>query len=124
MKELTRAEEQLMHILWKQKKAFVKDLIEQLPNPKPAYNTISTIIRILEKKGFVSHKAYGKSHEYFPLVEKKEYTKKYFNNFLKKYFGNSFEQMLSFFSNEDEISTTELQKIIDFIEKEKKEASD
>ncbi len=119
MKELTRAEEQLMHILWKQKKAFVKDLIEQLPNPKPAYNTISTIIRILEKKGFVSHKAYGKSHEYFPLVKKTEYTKKYFKNFLKNYFGNSFEQMLSFFSNEDEISTEELQKIIDFIEKEK-----
>ena len=96
MKELTRAEEQIMQILWKLERAFVKDILDALPVPKPAYNTISTIIRILEKKGIVSHKAFGNSHEYFALITKDEYKKKYFKSFLTRYFGDSFQDMVSF----------------------------
>ena len=72
MKELTKAEEQIMQILWKLEKGFVKDIVDAMPEPKPAYNTVSTIVRILEKKGFVDHNAYGKTFEYFPIVSKKE----------------------------------------------------
>ena len=86
MKELTKAEEQVMQLLWKKEKAFVKELIEQMPDPKPAYNTVSTIVRILEKKGFVAYEAFGKTHRYFPLISKKEYTRKYMKNFMKGYF--------------------------------------
>ncbi len=125
MNELTKAEEQIMQVLWKMERGFVKDMVDRLDNPKPAYNTVSTIIRILEKKGFVDHKAYGKTHEYFPIVSKKEYTKKFFGNFLKKYFSNSFQQLVSFFSNENNLSIEEMEKIRVLLEEEiknKKEA--
>jgi len=79
MKQLTKAEEQVMQVLWQLKKAYVRDIIDQLPAPKPAYNTVSTIVRILERKGFVGYSAFGKSHEYFPLIEKKSYRSRYFN---------------------------------------------
>jgi len=118
MNELTRAEEQVMQVLWKIERGFVKDVVELLDNPKPAYNTISTIIRILEKKGFVNHKAYGKTHEYFPIVSKKDYTKSFFGNFLNKYFSNSFQQLVSFFSNENDMSLEEMDKIRLLLEKE------
>lgn len=110
-KELTKAEEQLMQILWEKKRAFVNDLLEVLPEPKPAYNTVSTIIRILEKKGFVSHKAYGNTHQYFPLVTKKAYTKLTFKTLLNGYFSNSFEQMVSFFAREEKLTLSEMEEI-------------
>jgi len=100
MRELTRAEEQVMQILWKIKKGFVKDILEHIDEPKPAYNTVSTIVRILQDKGFVSHKAYGRTHEYFPLISKSDYSKAHLNNFVKNYFSNSFEKMVSFFARE------------------------
>ncbi|MCF6358274.1 MAG: BlaI/MecI/CopY family transcriptional regulator [Draconibacterium sp.] len=112
MKELTKAEEQIMQLLWKQKKAFVKDIIEQMPIPKPAYNTVSTIIRILERKGFVGHNAYGKTHEYFPLISKKEYTGTYMKNFMSNYFSGSFQEMVSFFAREDNMSLSDLDELI------------
>jgi len=112
MKELTKAEEQIMQELWTLGKAFVKDIVDQLPEPKPAYNTVSTIIRILEKKGFVDHNAYGNSHQYFPVISKKEYTNTYFRNFLSGYFSNSFQEMVSFFAKEDKMSLSELEEII------------
>jgi len=112
MKELTKAEEQIMQELWILEKAFVKEIIDKLPEPKPAYNTVSTIIRILEKKGFVDHYAYGKTHQYFPLVSKTDYTKSYFKNFLSGYFSNSFQEMVSFFAKEDKMSLSELEEII------------
>ena len=87
MKELTKAEEQIMQLLWEQEKAFVKDIVDQMPDPKPAYNTVSTIIRILEKKGFVGHNAYGKTHEYFPLIARKDYTRNYMKSFISNYFS-------------------------------------
>jgi len=118
MNELTKAEEQIMQILWKIEKGFVKDVIEYFNKPKPAYNTVSTIIRILEKKGFIGHKAYGKTHEYFPLITKKEYTKTFFRGFLDKYFSNSFQQLVSFFSNENEMSIEEMEKIMKMMEDE------
>ena len=112
IKELTRAEEQVMQILWKLEKAFVKDIVEKMPEPKPAYNTISTVIRILEKKGFVDHEAFGKTYRYFPSIGKKEYTKAFFKNFLSGYFGNSFQEMVSFFAKEDNMSLTELEDLM------------
>ena len=118
MNELTKAEEQIMQILWKIEKGFVKDVITHFNEPKPAYNTVSTIIRILEKKGFVGYKAYGKTHEYFPLISKKDYTKKFFKGFLNRYFSNSFQQLVSFFSNENEMSIEEMEKIMKMMEDE------
>jgi len=111
MKELTRAEEQIMQILWKLDRGFVKDIIDDLPVPKPAYNTVSTIVRILEKKGVVSHKAYGNTHEYFALITKDEYKKKYFKSFLTRYFGDSFPDMVSFFAGDRDLSLQELEEI-------------
>lgn len=111
MKELTRAEEEIMQVLWDLGQGFVKDVIEELPAPKPAYNTVSTIVRILEKKGFVSHRAYGKTHEYFPLVSKDTYKKKYLKSFLKRYFGDSFPELVSFFAGERDLSLKELEEI-------------
>jgi len=117
-KELTKAEEQIMQILWKLEKAFVKDVVEHFDNPKPAYNTVSTIIRILEKKGFVSYKSYGSTHEYFPLVSKDEYSKLYLGNFIKNYFGNSYNQLVSFFANDSKITIKELEEMKKLVEKE------
>ena len=118
MKELTRAEDQVMQLLWKLEKAFVKDIIEQMPLPKPAYNTVSTIIRILEKKGFVGHNAYGKTHEYFPLISKKEYTRSYMSNFMRNYFSGSFQEMVSFFAKEDKMSLSELDELMEDVKRD------
>lgn len=119
LKELTRAEDQVMQILWKLEKAFVKDIIEQMPEPKPAYNTVSTIVRILETKKFVDHKAYGKTHEYFPLVSREQYTKFYLNNLLKGYFNGSFASLVSFFAKENKMNAQEIEKLLNELNKEK-----
>jgi BlaI family transcriptional regulator, penicillinase repressor len=116
MKELTKAEEQVMQILWDIEKGFVKDILEQLPEPKPAYNTVSTIVRILEKKEFVSYKVYGNSHQYYPLISKKEYTKTYLQGFLSGYFSNSYKQLVSFFSKEENLTIKEMEEIKAMIE--------
>lgn len=118
MKELTKAEEQVMQVLWNLEKGFVNDVIEKLPEPKPAYNTVSTIIRILEKKGFIDHKAYGKSFEYFPIVSREKYTKAFFGGFLNRYFSNSFKQLVSFFSKSNNMSIEEMEEIMNMLEKE------
>lgn len=118
MKELTRAEEQVMQILWKIEKGFVKDLLEHFPEPKPAYNTVSTIVRILQDKGFVSHKAYGRTHEYYPLLSREEYTKSRMSNLVNDYFSNSFEKMVSFFAREKNISLKEMEDIRKLMEEE------
>ncbi len=118
MRELTKAEEQLMQIVWRLKKGFVNDIIRELPEPKPAYNTVSTIIRILEKKGFVSHKAYGKTYEYFPIVSKRTYTKSFMKGLVNNYFGSSFHQLVSFLTKENKISLEELEEIKSLMEYE------
>ncbi|MCF8372145.1 MAG: BlaI/MecI/CopY family transcriptional regulator [Bacteroidales bacterium] len=112
MKKLTYAEEQIMQILWDMEKAFVKDIIEQMPEPKPAYNTVSTIIRILEKKGVVGYHAFGKTHQYYPLISKEDYARSHYKLFMKDYFGNSFKQMVSFFAQEEKLSAGELEDLI------------
>ncbi|XOV91418.1 MAG: BlaI/MecI/CopY family transcriptional regulator [Bacteroidota bacterium] len=112
MKELTRAEEEIMHVLWKLENAFVKDIIEELPDPKPAYNTVSTFVRILEQKGFVGYEAFGKSHKYHPLISKDEYTRTFMKGFVKKYFSGSYQQMVSFFTEEDNLSLSELEALL------------
>jgi BlaI family penicillinase repressor len=119
LKELTRAEDQVMQILWKLNKAFVKDIIEQMPEPKPAYNTVSTIVRILETKGFVDHKAYGKTHEYFPLISKERYTKFYLNNLIRGYFNGSFQNLVSFFAKENKLDAREVEKLLEELKKQK-----
>lgn len=119
MKELTRAEEEIMQVLWELESAFVKNVIKELPTPKPAYNTVSTIIRILEQKGFVGHTAHGKSHQYHPIVAKGEYTKTFMKGFVKKYFSGSYQQMVSFFTKEDNLSLHELEELLDELKKHK-----
>lgn len=123
MKELTRAEEEIMQVLWKVKSAFVKDIIEELPDPKPAYSTVSTIVRILQQKGFVGHKAYGQSHKYHPLITKTDYTKNFMKGFVKKYFSGSFQQMVSFFTQEDHLSVSELENLVKDLKKLKSRKS-
>jgi BlaI family transcriptional regulator, penicillinase repressor len=118
MKELTKAEEQIMQILWEMEKGFVKDIVDRFPHPKPAYNTVSTIIRILEQKGFVDHNAYGKTYEYFPLVNKKEYTSSYMKNFIHNYFSGSFQEMVSFFAREDKLTVKQLNELMKEVSKD------
>ena len=120
IKELTKAEDQVMQILWSMGKGFVKDIIELMPEPKPAYNTVSTIVRILETKGFVDHKAYGKTHEYFPLISKDKYTKFYLNNLIKGYFNGSFQNLVSFFAKENSLDSKDIQKLLDELKDHKK----
>lgn len=116
IKELTKAEEQIMQVLWNLEKAFVKDVIDELPEPKPAYNTVSTIIRILETKGFADHEAYGKSHRYFPVVSKEDYKSYATGKLLSNYFSNSVEDMFSFFVKEKKIDLKEADEILKLIE--------
>ena len=118
MKELTKAEEQVMQILWDIEKGFVNDIIDKIPEPKPAYNTVSTIVRILEKKNFVTHKAYGKSHEYFPAIAKEKYTRAFFGGFLNRYFSSSFKQLVSFFSKNNRMSIQEMEEIMKILDAE------
>lgn len=118
MKELTRAEEQVMEYLWKLEKAFVKDILEQFPEPRPAYNTVSTIVRILEKKGIVGYNAYGKTHEYYPLYSKSEYKNGRFKEVLKKHFNNSYQKFASFFAREEDVSIADLEEMKKIMEEE------
>jgi BlaI family penicillinase repressor len=122
MKKLTKAEEQVMQILWKLEKGLVRDVIDQFPDPKPPYNTVSTVIRVLEKKGFVDHKAYGTTYEYFPLIGKEEYARVHFMHFMKNYFNNSFPKMAAFFAREKNLSMKELEEIMKMTESELKKS--
>ena len=119
-KELTRAEEQIMQVLWQIEKGFVKDILDYLPEPKPAYNTVSTIVRILQEKGFLSHKAYGKSHEYFPVVSKEQYSTFATEKLVEGYFENSFSSLFSFFSKKGKIDVKEADEILNLINSMKK----
>ena len=124
IKELTRAEDQVMQILWLLEKGFVKDIIEKMPEPKPAYNTVSTIVRILETKGFVGHKAYGKTHEYFPLITKEKYTRFYLNNMIRGYFNGSFQNLVSFFAKENKMSAQDMDKLLKELKDKSNEGND
>jgi len=119
MQKLTNKEEEIMHILWKLGKAFVKDVLEEIKDDKPHYNTLSTIIRNLEEKKYVGHNAYGNTHQYYPVVSKEEYRKGFMNTAIESYFNNSYKSMVSFFAKEEKISADELREILDMIENRK-----
>src|ERR1700743_1193150 len=116
IKELTKAEEQVMQILWQLKEAIVKDILEKIPEPKPAYNTVSTVVRVLEGKGFIDHKAYGNSHVYFPLISEAEYRKFTFDKMMNSYFSNSYEQLVSFIAHEKKLGVKELDELTQLLE--------
>lgn len=119
MQKLTNKEEEIMHILWKLEKAFVKDVLAEIHEDKPHYNTLSTIIRNLEDKGYVTYNAFGKTHQYYPIVSKEDYKKKFMNTAIESFFNNSYKNVVSFFAKEEKISVDELKEIIDLIEKKK-----
>lgn len=117
MEKPTQKEEEILRVLWKLKKAFVKEIIAELPKPKLHYNTVSTMVRNLEDKAYVSHESFGKSHRYFPVVSKETYRKQFMNLASKRYFDNSYKNMVSFFAKEEKISAAELREILELIEK-------
>lgn len=119
MEKLTNKEEEVMKVLWILEKAFVKEILEEFTNSKPHYNTISTIIRNLEEKGYVSHNAYGNTHQYYPTILKEDYRKQFIGGAIEDYFNNSYKNLVSFFANEEKISVEELKEIINHIENKK-----
>ena len=121
MNKLTRKEEELMKILWKIKEGFVKDIVDLYPDPKPHYNTISSLVRLLEEKGFVEHRAYGNTHQYFPVISKHEYRKSFIRDVVKDYFVNSYKQTVSLFIEEQNLSKDELDELIHLIQTKKEE---
>ena len=119
MKQLTKAEEEIMQALWQLKKANVKSVIEILPEPKPAYNTVSTIVRILESKGFVDYEKLGKGHIYFPIVAKEAYSNQSINKLVDNYFQGSFKSMVSFFVKKNDINLKDIEAILEDINTKK-----
>ena len=116
--ELTKAELELMQVIWRKEKVLVHDILAELSEPKPAYNTVSTLVRVLEKKEFVGHKAYGKTYEYFPLVTKEDYTSRYMTGVLNNFFDGSLSRLVSFFSENKSISVEETDKILEMLQKD------
>ena len=117
MQKLTNKEEEIMQILWKLEKAFVKEVLAEITEEQPHYNTLSTIIRNLEEKGFVSHNAFCNTHQYFPIVKMEDYRKRFMNTAIDTYFNSSYKNMVSFFAKEEKISAEELREILAMIEK-------
>ena len=119
MQKLTTKEEEIMQVLWKLEKAFVKEIVAELPEPKPHYNTVSTVIRKMENKGFVKHEQFGNTHRYSPAISIEEYRKRFFSNAIEDYFENSYKNVVSFFAKEEKISAEDLREIIKLIESKK-----
>lgn len=116
--QLSKSEEELMNILWKQKKAFMKDLLDAYPDPKPATTTVATLLKRMTDKGFIAYKAFGRSREYFPLVKKKDYFSKHVNGLIKNFFNDSPGQFASFFTQETDLSKKELEELKALIDNE------
>ena len=116
--QLTRAEEQVMQILWDLGEGLVKDIRERFDEPRPARNTVSTVVRILEKKGYVDHKSFGNVHLYYPIVSREEYSRHQLFGLLEGYFDNSFPAMASFFAREKDLSVAEMEELISETRKE------
>ena len=117
MKTLTTAEEEIMHHLWELREANVATIIDEMPEPKPAYNTVSTIIRILESKSFVNYRKEGRGHVYFPTVSKETYTAASAQKMASSYFKGSFKSMVSFFMEQEDLSVKDLEEILKDINK-------
>ena len=120
--QLTKAEEQVMQMLWEMGEGLVKDVRDRFPEPRPARNTISTVLRILEKKGYVGHKAYGNVHVYFPVVTRQDYSKNQLFGLLESYFNNSFPAMASFFAREKDLTVDDLEELLEDTKKELSES--
>ncbi len=116
MKRLTKAEEEIMQILWTLQEAYVRDIIEQMPDPKPAYTTVSTVIRVLETKGFVAHKTLGNTHLYHPLMQKEDYAMQSAKGLLSDYFGGSFTKLASYFAADTDVNMKDLEKMLKSID--------
>ncbi len=116
-RELTPAELAVMRILWQRERALVRDVLNDMPEPRPAYNTVSTVIRVLEKKGFVGHKSYGTTYEYFPLVPRKEYTSNYLHSMVHNLFEGSRSAFMSFFAEEEQMTADEVGELERLIKK-------
>ncbi len=118
MEKLTHKEEAIMQILWRLEKAFVKEIIAEMDDPKPPYNTVSSIVRKLEGEGIIGYEAFGKTHRYFPILKKETYRRSSFKRFVENYFGGSTEQVLSFFVKEEDIDPQELDELLDKIKQQ------
>jgi predicted transcriptional regulator len=118
--KLTNAEESVLKILWEKEKAFIKEVIEEIQGKKPAYSTVSTIMRILERKGYVSYESFGKSHRYYPLIKREDYTKGVLSHIMNSYFGGSFKEIVNFMSSSNNISISELDEILSELKNENK----
>ena len=120
MQKLAKREEQIMQACWHLGKAFIKEIIAELPGPKPHYNSVATMVRILEEKGFLGHEALGNTFQYFPVISKEQYQNHAFDDIVKQYFNNSYPRMLAYFAKEQKISREELNEILELIQSQKK----
>lgn len=120
MQKLAKREEEIMQACWHLGKAFIKEIIAELPDPRPHYNSVATMVRILEEKGFLSHETFGNTFQYFPVVSKEEYQNQAFDDIVRKYFNNSYPRMLAYFAKEQKISKDELKEILELIQSQKK----
>ena len=120
MQKLAKREEQIMQACWHLGKAFIKEIIAELPDPKPHYNSVATMVRILEEKGFLGHEALGNTFQYFPVISKEQYQNHAFDDIVKQYFNNSYPRMLAYFAKEQKISREELNEIMELIQSQKK----
>ena len=120
MVKLAKREEQIMQVFWDLNEAFIKEVIPHLPDPKPHYNSVATIVKILEEKGFLAHEAFGNIFRYYPVVSRDDYQKHAMKDIVSQYFNNSYPSMLAFFAKEQKISESELSEILDIIKSSKK----
>ena len=120
-KELTKAELQIMQVLWQKENAFVNEILQELEEPRPAYNTVSTVLRVLQNKGFVAYRSFGKNYQYYPLVSKESYTNRFMNRVVDNFFSGSVKAMVSFFTKKEQMSVQEIDELIEMLKENKKE---
>ena len=120
-KELTKAELQIMQVLWRKENAFVNEILQDLEEPRPAYNTVSTVLRVLQNKGFVAYRSFGKNYQYYPLVSKESYTNRFMNRVVDNFFSGSVKAMVSFFTKKEKKSVQEIDELIEMLKENKKE---
>ena len=123
MRELTKTEEQIMQVIWQLGPSFIKEILAEIPDPKPAYTTVSTMVRILEQKGFVGHRAFGATHQYYALITKDEYSHFSMKKMLENYFDGSLQQMVSFFSKREKLDEKEMDDLLRLVEQLKSKES-
>ena len=116
VKELTKAEEQIMQYLWELDKAFLKDIVDQFPEPKPAYTTVQTVVRVLTQKGVIGYNTFGKTNQYYPVISKDEYFRRHFKGVVKNFFNGSVSNFASFFTDDKDLSLSELERMKQLIE--------